>query len=149
MGCSLAWLLLLRGRALEPVGLLQNMWDLPETGIEPISPASAGRFLTTGPPGKSKDAVFLVHPYYDHGSLALRCSTNSGWIQKASFSSLSTSHTTLSYKYFIHSSPSLANPSVSSSQMQPKVPLLQEAFLEESHLTASLDISELSLGHIL
>ena len=29
------------------------MWDLPGLGIKPVSPALAGRFLTTGPPGKS------------------------------------------------------------------------------------------------
>ena len=29
------------------------MWDLPEPGLEPVSPALAGRFLTTVPPGKS------------------------------------------------------------------------------------------------
>ena len=29
------------------------MWDLPGPGIEPASPASAGGFLTTVPPGKS------------------------------------------------------------------------------------------------
>ena len=29
------------------------MWDLPRPGIEPMSPALAGGFLTTGPPGKS------------------------------------------------------------------------------------------------
>ena len=29
------------------------MWNLPESGIEPLSPALAGGFLTTGPPGKS------------------------------------------------------------------------------------------------
>ena len=28
------------------------MWDLPGPGIEPVSPAFQGRFLTTGPPGK-------------------------------------------------------------------------------------------------
>ena len=32
--------------------LLLGMWDLPGTGIEPISLALHGRFLTTGPPGK-------------------------------------------------------------------------------------------------
>ena len=31
------------------------MWNLPEPGIEPESPALAGRFLTTEPPGKSLD----------------------------------------------------------------------------------------------
>ena len=30
-----------------------GMWDLPGSGIEPVSPAWAGRFLTTVPPGKS------------------------------------------------------------------------------------------------
>ena len=28
------------------------MWDLPRSGLEPMSPALAGRFLTTAPPGK-------------------------------------------------------------------------------------------------
>ena len=28
------------------------MWDLPKSGIEPVSPALAGRFFTTEPPGK-------------------------------------------------------------------------------------------------
>ena len=28
------------------------MWDLPGPGLEPMSPALAGRFLTTVPPGK-------------------------------------------------------------------------------------------------
>jgi len=37
------------------------MWDLPEPGIEPMSPALAGGFLSPGPPGKSQ-----VRAYYDH-----------------------------------------------------------------------------------
>ena len=28
------------------------MWDLPRPGLEPASPALAGRFSTTAPPGK-------------------------------------------------------------------------------------------------
>ena len=28
------------------------MWDLPRPGLEPVSPASAGRLSTTAPPGK-------------------------------------------------------------------------------------------------
>ena len=36
-----------------PVLLLHGMWDLPGPGMEPDSPALAGRFLTTGPPGRS------------------------------------------------------------------------------------------------
>ena len=30
---------------------LRDMWGLPRAGIEPASPALAGRFLTPGPPG--------------------------------------------------------------------------------------------------
>ena len=32
--------------------LLHGMWDLPRPGLKPVSPALAGRFLTTVPPGK-------------------------------------------------------------------------------------------------
>ena len=32
--------------------LLHNMWNLPRSGREPMLSALAGRFLTTGPPGK-------------------------------------------------------------------------------------------------
>ena len=32
--------------------LLRGMWDLPGPGFEPVSPALAGGFLTTAPPGK-------------------------------------------------------------------------------------------------
>ena len=32
--------------------LLRGMWDLPRPGLEPVSPALAGRFSTTAPPGK-------------------------------------------------------------------------------------------------
>ena len=35
--------------------LLRGMWDLPRPGLEPVSPALTGGFLTTAPPGK---------PYY-------------------------------------------------------------------------------------
>ena len=81
MGFSLQWLLLLRStgsrhtgfsscgmrlsscgswaleRKLSSCGiqaqLLRGMWDLPGPRLEPVSPALAGRFLTTAPPGKS------------------------------------------------------------------------------------------------
>ena len=33
--------------------LLRGTWDLPGPGLEPVSPALAGGFLTTAPPGKS------------------------------------------------------------------------------------------------
>ena len=34
------------------------MWDLPGPGLEPVSPALAGEFLTTAPPGKSCWKIF-------------------------------------------------------------------------------------------
>ena len=34
--------------------LLRGTWDLPRPGLEPVSPALAGRFSTTAPPGKPK-----------------------------------------------------------------------------------------------
>ena len=36
------------------------MWDLPGSGIEPVSPALASGFLTTGPPEKSDFMSILV-----------------------------------------------------------------------------------------
>ena len=37
--------------------LLRRMWDLPRPGLEPMSPALAGGFLTTAPPGKSSGSL--------------------------------------------------------------------------------------------
>ena len=33
---------------------LRGMWDLPRPGLEPVSPALAGRLPTTVPPGKPR-----------------------------------------------------------------------------------------------
>ena len=38
------------------------MWDLPRPGLEPVSPALAGGFLTTEPPGKSRS--YYYHPLF-------------------------------------------------------------------------------------
>ena len=38
--------------------LLCCMWDLPRPGLEPVSPALAGRFSTTVPPGKPNKITF-------------------------------------------------------------------------------------------
>ena len=38
--------------------LLHCMWDLPRPGLEPVSPALTGRFLTTEPPGKPRTILF-------------------------------------------------------------------------------------------
>ena len=43
--------------------LLRSMWDLPRPGLEPMSPALAGRFSTTAPPGKPLVLVFKEPPY--------------------------------------------------------------------------------------
>ena len=34
------------------------MWDLPGTGLEPVFPALAGRFLTTAPPGSPHSVCY-------------------------------------------------------------------------------------------
>ena len=39
--------------------LLSRMWDLPGPGLEPMSPALAGGFLTTAPPGKFPPPAFI------------------------------------------------------------------------------------------
>ena len=36
-------------------------WDLPVPGIEPVSPALAGGFLTTVPPVKSQNLIFITN----------------------------------------------------------------------------------------
>ena len=73
VGFSLHWLFLLRSTGSRHAGfrscgsralehrlsscgaralLLRGMWELPGPGLEPLSPALAGGFLTTVPPGK-------------------------------------------------------------------------------------------------
>ena len=37
--------------------LLRGMWDLPRPGLEPLSPALAGGFSTTVPPGKPRKSL--------------------------------------------------------------------------------------------
>ena len=39
--------------------LFCSMWDLPRPGLEPASPALAGGFLTTAPPGKPSGTIIL------------------------------------------------------------------------------------------
>ena len=36
------------------------MWDLPRPGLEPVSSALAGGFLTTAPPGKSLSCILVL-----------------------------------------------------------------------------------------
>ena len=49
--------------------LLHCIWDLPGSGIEPVSPALAGRFSTTEPLGKPCRPALNQATY-------LECSTN-------------------------------------------------------------------------
>ena len=41
--------------------LFRSMWDLPRSGLEPMSPAFAGGFSTSAPPGKPLLTFF--YPY--------------------------------------------------------------------------------------
>ena len=50
--CGLLALKLRLSNCGPQVYLLHGMWDLPRPGLEPMSPALAGGFLTTAPPGK-------------------------------------------------------------------------------------------------
>ena len=40
--------------------LLRGMWDPPRPGLKPVSPALAGRFSTTAPPGKPSFLNFYL-----------------------------------------------------------------------------------------
>ena len=46
--------------------LLRGMWDLPRPGLKPVSPALAGRFSTTAPPGKpcTHNFKYTMHYFY-------------------------------------------------------------------------------------
>ena len=67
------------------------MWDLPGPGLEPVSPALAGGFLTTAPPGKSwinvlkkkKNPVLWSRNYCHHFTVNkrnLRASLVAQWL---------------------------------------------------------------------
>ena len=46
--------------------LLCGMWDLPRPELEPVSPALAGRFSTTAPPGKPNISTFYVNKIHKY-----------------------------------------------------------------------------------
>ena len=48
------------------------MWDLPEPGLEPVSPALAGGFLTTAPPGKPEFCFLIVVKFTPPQGLRLK-----------------------------------------------------------------------------
>ena len=43
--------------------LLRGMWDLPRPGLKPVSPALAGGFSTTAPPGKPGTSHFFFFAF--------------------------------------------------------------------------------------
>ena len=45
---------------------LCSSWDLPRPGIKPVSPALAGRFFATEPPGKPPMLLNLKHSHLKH-----------------------------------------------------------------------------------
>ena len=49
--------------------LLRDMWDLPGSGIKPVSAALAGGFLTTDPPRKPRPNIFdgWMDPSFSNG----------------------------------------------------------------------------------
>ena len=64
--------------------LLHSMWDLLRSGIEPISPALAGEFFTTEPPGKSPNCFLfssnLLFCVFLHTGLSLTQSLTLHWL---------------------------------------------------------------------
>ena len=72
VGFSLQWLLLADLRlsgaqasavAMHGLKLTHNMWNLSRPGVEPVSPALAGRFFITGPPGKYPSCLLKKYIY--------------------------------------------------------------------------------------
>ena len=66
LGFSSRWLLLLPSTGFRVCGLsscgLVALWHGdPGSGIEPVSPALTGGFITTGPPGKSLLSLSEIH----------------------------------------------------------------------------------------
>ena len=60
--CSVQTSLVLEHRlqALKLQQLLPGIWDLPGSGMEPMSPTLTGGFFTTEPPGKHLKISLLI-----------------------------------------------------------------------------------------
>ena len=54
--------------------LLHGTWDRPRPGLEPVSPALAGRFSTTAPPGKPPKLSY--HERRTHTHMQTASTTN-------------------------------------------------------------------------
>ena len=53
--------------------LLRGIWDLPRPGLEPVSPALAGRFSTTAPPGKPRANFYRSKGLWQLGNQSMDC----------------------------------------------------------------------------
>ena len=78
--------------------LLHGMWDLPRPGLEPMSPALAGGFLTTAPPGKPA-YLFYTQQFVSLHPIPSICPSFSPLVTTSLFS-ISVS---LSMFFYIHS----------------------------------------------
>ena len=58
--------------------LLRGMWDLPRPGLKPVSPALAGRFSTTVPPGKPYNFYIIIYDSNVICFVIVRALENSG-----------------------------------------------------------------------
>ena len=47
------------------------MWNIPESGMEAVSPALTGKFFTTEPPGQPLCSVFKSAAFFGAGWLFL------------------------------------------------------------------------------
>ena len=54
--------------------LFCSMWDLPVPGIEPMSPALAGEFFATEPPGKADGSHYFLQYLLPFDSKNITCS---------------------------------------------------------------------------
>ena len=63
--------------------MLCGMWDLPGPGLKPVSPALAGRFLTTVPSGKPLAYVFkffdIANTFIGVMNIKMRNVLTDGW----------------------------------------------------------------------
>ena len=81
--------------------LLRGMWDLPRPGREPVSPALAGRFSTTAPPGKPDSDfylfIYLIFLISENNQKKI-CTTKLPHCTPATNTTLQTNHTSIKKK---------------------------------------------------
>ena len=59
--------------------LLRSMWDPPRPGLEPVSPALAGTFSTTAPPGKPNIPILSVRKDRTKSLSCVQSPTGTKW----------------------------------------------------------------------